>query len=144
MKKLFYLFVVVSMVFGTASCSQKEESQNVESQKWEYNIIGDGGINAGSFNSKVFVLDVIEQELNKLGDEGWELVDVYTRIETVHPNFGNDKYVTGLQPNTRTEVVFYVFKRPKQEFSKDDNEVETTETEEPVEVVEEVEEATEA
>lgn len=43
--------------------------------------------------------------------KGWELVDIYTMIETVHPNFGNKKYVTGLQPNTRTQAICYVFKR---------------------------------
>lgn len=138
MKKLFYLFVVVSMVFGTASCSKKEEAQKEKVQKWEYKIISEWGIDRGSFDSKALPLP--EEELNKLGDEGWELVDVYTRIETVHPNFGNKEYVIGLQPNTRTEAVIYVLKRPKKEVNNDVNEVETTEIEEQVEVVEEIEE----
>ena len=42
-----------------------------------------------------------------------ELVDVYTIEETVHPNFGNEEYVTGLRENTRTASINYVFKRRK-------------------------------
>lgn len=60
-------------------------------------------------------IDVPQAEMDTLGAHGWELVDVYTRIETVHPNFGNEKYVTGLQANTRTAAVCYVFKRPLRE-----------------------------
>ena len=56
-----------------------------------------------------------------LGSKGQELVDVYTEMETVHPNFGNDKYVSGLQPNMRTSNVIYVFKRPRIDGVEDDN-----------------------
>jgi hypothetical protein len=45
-----------------------------------------------------------------LGNEGWKLVDVFEIIEIVHPNFGNDDYVTGLQPNVRTSTVNFVLK----------------------------------
>lgn len=46
---------------------------------------------------------------NSLGDEGWELVDVFEETETVHPNFGNSEYVTGIQPNVRTSEISFVF-----------------------------------
>lgn len=57
-------------------------------------------------------VNVPHAKLDSLGADGWELTDVYTTVETVHPNFGNAQYVTGLQPNTRTAEVYYVFKRP--------------------------------
>ncbi len=50
-------------------------------------------------------------QLNKLGEEGWELVSVYTTTETVFPNFGNKEYHTGVKSNTRTQTVNFVFKR---------------------------------
>lgn len=111
MKKLIYFLVAITLSMGIASCSNKEQ----EPQKWEYKTLIAWGEMSSQFdyfshNS----IPVPEVELNKLGEEGWELVSVYTRIQTVHPNFGNDKYVTGLQPNTRTHGVFYVFKRLKQ------------------------------
>ena len=81
--------------------------------KWEYKVVkvagieGDNGIYGSmSFNDP-------SGQLNKLGEEGWEVVSSYTEENTVHPNFGNAEYVTGLQPNTRTAVVNVVLKRKK-------------------------------
>lgn len=111
MKKLIFLLVVASMALGITSCSKKQE----ESQKWEYKTLISWAELPSQFDYfSNTSIPVPEEEMNKLGEDGWELVSVYTRIQTVHPNFGNDKYVTGLQPNTRTHGVFYVFKRLKQ------------------------------
>lgn len=79
--------------------------------KWEYKRVEVSGIAVSELSSDV-ILDPTD-ELNKLGEEGWELVTSYTEVETVHPNFGNDKYVTGLQPNTRTSSVCFILKRVK-------------------------------
>ena len=112
MKKLLSILGAIGLLCFVNSCSNEKQ----ESQKWEYKtLIAWGGelpsqLDYFSPNS----IPVPEVELNKLGEDGWELVSVYTRIQTVHPNFGNHKYVTGLQPNTRTHGVFYVFKRLKQ------------------------------
>jgi len=38
-------------------------------------------------------------------------VDTVTEIETVHPNFGDEQYVTGLQPNVRQRSVTLIFKK---------------------------------
>ncbi len=43
----------------------------------------------------------------------WELVGTVTEIETVHPNFGKEDYVTGIQPNTRTSGTILIFRRRK-------------------------------
>ncbi|MBD5367183.1 MAG: hypothetical protein HDR82_09345 [Bacteroides sp.] len=111
MKKLLSILGAIGLLFFVNSCSNEKQ----KSQKWEYKTLIAWGELSSQFdyfsNNSIPVPEV---ELNKLGEEGWELVSVYTRIQTVHPNFGNDKYVTGLQPNTRTHGVFYVFKRLKQ------------------------------
>lgn len=36
-------------------------------------------------------------------------------LETVYPNWGNEKYVTGIQPNVRTMSVVLILKRPAQD-----------------------------
>ena len=51
----------------------------------------------------------LERTLNS--DPEWELVDIITETETVHPNFGNDDYVAGIQPNVRTRSVILLLRR---------------------------------
>ena len=109
MKKLFYLLLIIGISAGIFSCTKEKK----EVQKWEYLTISSVGYSWSDFRQRS--IDLIDAELDSLGNQGWELVDVYTRVETVHPNFGNERYVTGLQPNTRTSCVYYVFKRPKVE-----------------------------
>lgn len=82
---------------------------------WEYRTIEVWGENYGNFYARA--QPIPKSDLDTLGANGWELISVYTLTETVHPNFGNEKYITGLQPNTRTSAVCYVFKRPKTENS---------------------------
>lgn len=120
MKNLYYLFVAILSAIGLVSCTKDQD----EIQKWEYKIISEYGIDRGHFVSKGIPMP--EEELNKLGKDGWELVDVYTRVETVHPNFGNEKYVTGLQPNTRTEAILFVFKRPLKSDNKKSSETKSS------------------
>ena len=89
--------------FGLLSCSDK----------WEYKMVSvkSKGQEATKFESNEF--DVTDESLNLFGKDGWELVDVFEKTETVHPNFGNDQYVSGLQPNVRTAEINFVFKRKK-------------------------------
>lgn len=114
MKKLIYTIVTFAVALGIASCSTEKEGQ----QKWEYKTLTVWGDSYSDFYGRS--IDVPQAQMDTLGAHGWELVDVYTRIETVHPNFGNDQYVTGLQANTRTAAVCYVFKRPLREGSERD------------------------
>lgn len=97
MKKLLLcLFVAIA----TASCG---------TDNWEYKIVT---VNAEDANkNSAREVKVSSDDLNLFGQEGWELVGIYTLTETVHPNFGDNKYVTGLQPNVRTSGVDFVFKR---------------------------------
>lgn len=130
MKKLFYLLMSLTVTIGIASCSQKQE----EIQKWEYKTLV---VEARPYDD--FAIPMIsypQARLDTLGAQGWELVNVYTIVETVHPNFGDSKYVTGLQPNTRLNSVNYVFKRPVKEGNRSENNFERYE--EQTEVVETV------
>ncbi len=103
-KKIKQLIVALFIVGSLASCSSK----------WEYKLVTITGKEAElSPKQQVKTFDVTDESLNLLGEEGWELVSVYEDIETAHPNFGNDQYVTGLQPNVRTTEIHYVFKRKK-------------------------------
>lgn len=109
MKKAVFLLIGLAVTIGIPSCSQKEE----DPQKWEYKTLTVWGDSYSDFYGRS--IDIPQAEMDTLGAQGWELVDIYTRVETVHPNFGNAQYVTGLQANTRTAAVFYVFKRPLKE-----------------------------
>ena len=98
------IFLTSIFVISIISCSQK----------WEYKTItykGSEQDELAKFASKK--IDIANSSLNSLGEEGWELVDVFEKTETVHPNFGNTEYVTGLQPNVRTSEISFVFKRKK-------------------------------
>ncbi len=77
--------------------------------KWEYKVVSVKPSDATKFQPNRFFIS--ETTLNTYGKDGWELVDVYEQTETVHPNFGNDQYVTGLQPNIRTLELGLLFKR---------------------------------
>ena len=82
--------------------------------KWEYKIIsvkGEEQKTSGKLKTNDF--EISDKTLNLLGKDGWELVGIYEKIETVHPNFGDDRYVSGLQPNVRTSEINFVFKRKK-------------------------------
>lgn len=114
MKKITFALLAMLVALTLASCSKKKEPQ-----QWEYKTLILNGENmVGGYRDFVEQRIYIpkDEELDTLGKAGWELVGVYTRIGTVHPNFGNEKYVTGIQPNVRTTSIFYVFKRPKQEM----------------------------
>jgi hypothetical protein len=81
---------------------------------WEYKVIKFETSNYESSGREAFYCDVNQPSdslLNVYGSQGWELIDTYVEIETAHPNFGNDEYVTGLQPNVRTGNVVLIFKR---------------------------------
>lgn len=101
MKKLI---LGISCAFLLTACCSNEA--------WEYKVVKVAGQENTNYNPRSY--NDATGQLNNLGKEGWELVSTYTEIETVHPNFGNTEYVTGLQPNTRTAVINFVFKRPAQ------------------------------
>ena len=83
---------------------------------WEYKVVKFEANNFDRTGSEAFYSDVNQPSdslLNVYGSQGWELVNTYVEIETAHPNFGNDEYVTGLQPNVRNSNVVFIFKKRK-------------------------------
>ena len=103
-------FILACAALGTlVACNSKDSGKPV---LWEYKQVAAEGKTLNDFRPSVAGVSI--DELNALGAEGWELVACYDNLETVYPNFGDDKYVTGIQPNVRTSTIFYVFKRPKQ------------------------------
>lgn len=101
MKNLLLITFVGLMLF---SCTPK----------WEYKTVSVKGEEQEMMSKfKANEFDVSDESLNLFGKEGWELVGIYEKIETVHPNFGNEEYVSGIQPNVRTAEFNFVFKRKK-------------------------------
>jgi hypothetical protein len=49
--------------------------------------------------------------LKRRGRAGWELVDTFLEMETAYPNFGDEKYHTGIKTNIRPQRLGLIFKR---------------------------------
>ena len=109
---LFTMTLLLAMTFGLASCGNS--NSNNENQQWEYLVKRAEGMVMSDSNEEFKAKRVIieEEDLDELGAQGWELVNTYEETETVFPNWGNEKYVTGIQPNTRTLGIVLIFKRP--------------------------------
>ena len=122
MRKYFLFLLLVPCM---AWCQQKTAtakpaSQQVKQVKWEYFVYklnptprdyeseyksGDyEDKEANFFNPDIAVLD-------SLGSEGWELVDTYTEVYTLFPNFGQKGYHTGIKENVKVKNICFVFKR---------------------------------
>ncbi len=93
-------------------------------QDWEYSVRRYGNSKAGDPDDRVVIrsyddaelatsVEVREEELNRLGSMGWELVSVYLEMETAFYNFGASDLHTGIKPNVRPQSVVAIFKRPK-------------------------------
>lgn len=84
--------------------------------KWEYKtlVISSKG-DAAPSEREARTMALKDDQLNTLGDDGWELVGCWPETETMFPNFGSDEYHTGIKSNTRTSKVALVFKRAKSE-----------------------------
>jgi hypothetical protein len=89
-------------------------------QKWEYmtlDVQAEAGLAAalGANYEKIAdkTIPDMTSRANSLGAQGWELVAAYLEIQTKHPNFGKEEYVSGLQPNVRPQKLVCIFKRPK-------------------------------
>lgn len=101
MKKFLFSLCMIAFL---ASCTNNNQ--------WEYKVVKVAGKSAKVLaDYGALVYGDQTAMLNKMGEEGWELVSTYTEIATVFPNFGNSEYVSGIRDNTRTCVVNFVFKK---------------------------------
>ena len=104
MKSVFSFIIILIFLSGCSS-----------NPKWEYKVISVYPVNeyerSGDEAMRIKTMAPSENELTKLGYEGWELVSSYLEIETAFPNFGNDKYVTGMRENVRPQKLVLLFKR---------------------------------
>ena len=102
----FYFLILLLSSLLLTSCQS--------SQKWEYRVLpvlSESYARIGVDALKATTVSPTESELNQLGANGWELVTSYLEVETAHPNFGNESYVTGIQPNIRPQRAVLIFKR---------------------------------
>ena len=105
---LFLIFLILLFLFALL------ETQQII-PKWEYKTINLEATNQGLYTTNNFnstKIELTENMINEYGLEGWELIDTYLEMETVHPNYGDSEYVTGLQPNIRPQRLVLIFKRP--------------------------------
>ena len=113
MKKSFLFCCFIATMLVSCKTEIKEVATESKIQTWEYEVVKVVGKNAKSYaTASPLVFDDQKDMLNKMGQEGWELVNIYTEIATVFPNFGNGNLVHGIRDNVRTRVVYFVFKRP--------------------------------
>lgn len=106
------LALIVTCSIVAVACTSR--SKNAE-QPWEYKVVGvfaEGHARTADQAGKPASVSPSEADLNALGRDGWEMVTSYLEMETAFPNFGDDKYVSGLQPNVRPQRVVFLFKRP--------------------------------
>lgn len=117
------LFIVMFTCLLFCSCGNKDKLQ------WEYCVIQLEGsqtprvyaaceaeaLKKASVYKPLYMpeTDDLMMVLNNCGQDGWELVGIYTTTETVFPNMGDEQYHTGIKENTRTQSVNFVFKRIK-------------------------------
>ena len=84
--------------------------------KWEYYTLAVSAENYGKYVKKELnsrMVPDFAEDLDALGDQGWEMVGVFLENETVHPNFGDEKMHTGIRPNVRPQRAVCLFKRRK-------------------------------
>jgi len=112
----FFIGTVLVLLLFTSVLIYFNHSTTEKIQVWEYKVIefyteeNNYRIGSGSLNFNT--INVNETELNRLGQDGWELVSSHLEMETAFPNFGNDSYVNGIQPNIRPQKLVIIFKRP--------------------------------
>lgn len=82
--------------------------------RYEYRVVvyaaEDDLARTGEAAMKAALVQIDEKELNKLGSQGWEVIGSYLELETAYPNFGDSKYVTGLQPNIRPQRLVLILR----------------------------------
>lgn len=107
MLALAAVIAVLQLARTEANLSAGELRTLLLEPRYEYKVVvllaGGSLSRTGADAMKASSVEVDEKELSKLGSQGWELVGSFLENETAYPNFGDDKYVTGLQTNVRPQ-----------------------------------------
>ena len=105
MKKLFAFIFIFALLFIAQACRNNTA--------WEYKTVFINDLNSSVGSNQMYLPDIpnFDEKLNELGKQGWELVGIYELIGTLYPNFGDEKYHTGIKENTKTMSIRCVFKR---------------------------------
>lgn len=81
--------------------------------RYEYKVVivaADAHGRTGDGAMKPSSVKLDEKALAQLGNQGWEIVGSYLELETAYPNFGDAKYVTGLQTNVRPQRLVMILR----------------------------------
>lgn len=108
------ILAVSQLARTEASASAAELRTLLLEPRYEYRVVvyvaaGDLA-RTGEAAMKAAQVEVDEKELTKLGAQGWEVIGSYLETETAYPNFGDSKYVTGLQPNVRPQRLVLILR----------------------------------
>lgn len=76
---------------------------------WEYKVLYEPVTTEDIKSSQG--IQINESDLNLLGKDRWSLSAAYVEEETVFPNLGDPKYITGVQPNIRPRRAVFIFQR---------------------------------
>ena len=82
--------------------------------RYEYNVVAfssEGNSRLGKEAAAFSTVTPSNEDLDKAGLAGWEVVTSYLEVETAFPNFGDDKFVTGIQPNVRPQRLVVILRR---------------------------------
>jgi hypothetical protein len=96
---------------GDAQVYTHQLKKNPDNTQWEYKVVEAKGLSLSPFYPSIINLN--DENMDKFGNEGWELCSVVPITETVFPNFGDESYVTGIQANTRTTKMIFIYKRTR-------------------------------
>lgn len=103
MKRIYFILILICLPLVFISC-QKEK-------KWEYKTIYIPVSSSNYGDSFPFPNEDVEALLNNEGKNGWELVSAVAIDGTTFPNFGDNRYVTGIRDLVATRSIQYILKR---------------------------------
>ncbi len=108
---IFFKFLVCSLLLLILILHYPKQPK---SPMYDYKVVSfltNGNERTGSSALRYSTINISENDLMILGVQGWELVSTALEMETAYPNFGNNTYVTGIQPNVRPQKLICIFKR---------------------------------
>lgn len=105
------IYAIVGVGLISASILACDKLGAVSTPTWEYQVTYETVPQEDDKSAQGFPNP--QEDLNAQGKNGWELVSSYVENETVFPNLGDPKYITGVQPNVRPRRLTFILKRQK-------------------------------